>query len=130
MKTKKILYAVIIMLISVLSVSAQQIIQKRSTELSQILAKNKKIVILDVRTPHEFAAGHLKGAVNIDIYQDNFYARIDKLDKKATYMVYCRTSNRSGAAVGYMRQNGFKILYQMMDGFPMWAANKLPYEKY
>jgi rhodanese-related sulfurtransferase len=109
--------------------NAQKVIQNNSTEIFQLLNKNKSIVILDVRTPQEFAAGHLKGAVNIDIYQDNFYSRIDKLDKKATYMVYCRTNNRSGVTVTYMKQKGFAVVYQMMDGFPGWAYNKLPYEK-
>jgi rhodanese-related sulfurtransferase len=109
--------------------NAQKVIQNNSTEISQLLNKNKSIVILDVRTPQEFAAGHLKGAVNIDIYQDNFYSRIDKLNKKTTYVVYCRTSNRSRATVDYMKQKGFGIVYQMMDGFPGWAANNLPFEK-
>jgi rhodanese-related sulfurtransferase len=129
MITKRFTVVFMAMFAILLNVSAQKIMQKNSTELSQILDKDKKIVVLDVRTPQEFAAGHLKGALNIDIYQDNFYSRIDKLDKKATYLVYCRTSNRSTAAVGYMQQNGFKNLYQMMDGFPGWAFNKLPYEK-
>ena len=109
--------------------NAQKVIQNNSTEISQLLNKNKSIIILDVRTPQEFAAGHLKGAVNIDIYQDNFYSRIDKLNKKTTYVVYCRTSNRSRATVDYMKQKGFGIVYQMMDGFPGWAANNLPFEK-
>ncbi len=129
MITKRFTVVFIAMFALVLNISAQKIMQKNSTELSQILQKDKKIVILDVRTPQEFAAGHLKGAQNIDIYQDNFYTRIDKLDKKTTYLVYCRTSNRSTSSVKYMQQNGFKNLYQMMDGFPGWAYNKLPYEK-
>ncbi len=129
MITKRIVFTAVIMFVALLTASAQKIMQKNSTELSQILAKDKKIVILDVRTPQEFAAGHLKGAVNIDIYQDNFYTRIDKLDKKTSYMVYCRTSNRSGVTVTYMKQKGFALVYQMMDGFPGWAYNKLPYEK-
>jgi len=129
MITKRFTVVLLAMFAIILNTSAQKIMQKNSTELSQILEKDKKIVILDVRTPQEFAAGHLKGAQNIDIYQDNFYTRIDKLDKKTTYLVYCRTSNRSTSAVKYMHQNGFKNLYQMMDGFPGWAYNKLPYEK-
>jgi len=129
MTTKRFTVALLAMFAIIINTSAQKIKQKNSTELSQILEKDKKIVILDVRTPQEFEAGHLKGAQNIDIYQDNFYTRIDKLDKNATYLVYCRTSNRSTTAVGYMQQNGFKNLFQMMDGFPGWAYNKLPYEK-
>ena len=114
---------------ALLSVSAQKVIQKNSTELSQILEKDKKIVILDVRTPEEFAAGHLKGAINIDIRQQDFYYKIEKLNKKLTYFVYCRTNHRSGNAIEYMKQKGFVTLYQMMDGFPGWEANNLPIVK-
>lgn len=110
-------------------VFAQKVVPASSVEISQLLAGNKSIVVLDVRTPQEFAAGHLKGALNIDIYQQDFYSRIDKLNKKSTYVVYCRTHNRSTATVNYMKQNGFALVYQMMDGFPGWAGNKLPYEK-
>jgi rhodanese-related sulfurtransferase len=85
--------------------------------------------LLDVRTPEEFAQGHLKGAKNIDIRQPDFYSRVDKLDKNQTYLVYCRTNHRSGVAVEYMSQHGFQKLYQMMDGFPGWAGNNLPAEK-
>jgi rhodanese-related sulfurtransferase len=129
MQTKILSLIITIMAFGSGMANAQKVIQNNSTEIFQLLNKNKSIVILDVRTPQEFAAGHLKGAVNIDIYQDNFYSRIDKLDKKATYMVYCRTNNRSGVTVTYMKQKGFAVVYQMMDGFPGWAYNKLPYEK-
>lgn len=108
---------------------AQKVVQVSSVETNQLLTKNKSVVVLDVRTPQEFAAGHLKGAINIDIYGQDFYSRIDKLNKKSTYVVYCRTHNRSTATVNYMKQNGFALVYQMMDGFPGWAGNKLPYEK-
>lgn len=110
-------------------VFAQKVVSATSVEISQLLAGNKSIVVLDVRTPQEFAAGHLKGALNIDIYQQDFYSRIDKLNKKSTYVVYCRTHNRSTATVNYMKQNGFVLVYQMMDGFPGWAGNNLPYDK-
>lgn len=106
--------------------NAQKLIQSSSTEINQVLSKNKNIVILDVRTSQEFSAGHLKAAINIDIYQENFYSRIDKLNKKNTYVVYCRTNNRSRVAVEYMKQKGFEAVYQMMDGFPGWVANNLP----
>lgn len=114
---------------SVGSVSAQAVKQLNSPEVNQLLKKSPKIVVLDVRTGEEFAQGHLKGAKNIDIRQPDFYSRMDKLDKNVTYLVYCRTNHRSGMAVEYMSQHGFQKLYQMMDGFPGWAANNLPAEK-
>jgi rhodanese-related sulfurtransferase len=128
MKLKFLLPVLTLMLVSIGSLSAQKI-QLNSPEIEKILNKNKTIVVLDVRTPEEFAAGHLKGAQNIDVRQSDFNARIDKLDKKATYVVYCRTNHRSGVATDYMVQKGFKNVYQMMDGFPGWAANNFAYQK-
>jgi len=128
MKLKIILPVLILLLASFSSVSAQRT-QLSSPEIKEILKKNKAIVIIDVRTAEEFAMGHLKGAKNIDIRQQNAYSKLDKLSPKTTYLVYCRTNHRSGMAVDYLMQKGFKNVYQMMDGFPGWAANNFAYEK-
>jgi phage shock protein E len=63
-------------------------------------------IIIDVRTPEEFAAGHLDGAVLIDIKDASFDAKIAALDPKADYIVYCRSGNRSAQAVTRMREAG------------------------
>jgi rhodanese-related sulfurtransferase len=65
-------------------------------------------VIIDVRTPEEFAAGHLDGAVLIDIKHPSFDAEITKLDATASYIVYCRSGNRSAQAVDRMRAIGIE----------------------
>jgi rhodanese-related sulfurtransferase len=64
-------------------------------------------VIIDVRTPAEFASGHLEGAVNIDVQSADFEARITELDPDGTYFVYCRSGNRSGQAIDRMTALGF-----------------------
>ena len=128
MKIKYFLPVFILMLASFSNVEAQKK-QLNSPEIKEVLKNNKTIIILDVRTAEEFAAGHLKGARNIDIRLQDAYSKIDKLNPNATYLVYCRTNHRSGMAVDYMMQKRFKTVYQMMDGFPGWAANKLPVQK-
>jgi len=128
MKIKFLLPTLLVVLASFSGVSAQRM-QLNSPEVKEVLKKNKSIVILDVRTAEEFAGGHLKGAKNIDIRQSDAYSKLDKLNPKTPYLVYCRTNHRSGLAVDYMMQKGFKKVYQMMDGFPGWAANKFDYEK-
>jgi rhodanese-related sulfurtransferase len=128
MKMRFILPALMFMLVSFANVSAQRI-QLNSPEIKEVLKKNKAIVIIDVRTAEEFAMGHLKGAQNIDIRQPDAYGKFDKLNPKTTYLVYCRTNHRSGMAVDYLMQKGFKSVYQMLDGFPGWAANNFPYDK-
>ena len=64
-------------------------------------------VIIDVRTPAEFASGHLEGALNIDVHSPDFAAQIMELDPSGEYFVYCRSGNRSGQAIAQMTQMGF-----------------------
>ncbi len=64
-------------------------------------------VIIDVRTPAEFAEGHLDGAVNIDVQSADFDARISALDPDGSYVVYCRSGNRSSQAIDRMTGLGF-----------------------
>lgn len=129
MKNKVVVPALILLLMSFASLEAKNKIEVNSKQASTILQKNKKMLVLDVRTADEFNAGHIKGAINIDIRQDDALSRIDQLDRKAGYLVYCRTNHRSGIAVEHMLQSGFKTVYQMMDGFPGWVTNQLPVEK-
>ena len=64
--------------------------------------------VIDVRTPSEYAAGHLEGAVNIDVQNENgFLAGVRQLDRDGTFVVYCRSGNRSAAAANRMRDLGF-----------------------
>lgn len=63
--------------------------------------------VIDVRTPEEFASGHLDGAVNIDLSATDFDDRIAALDPTAAYVVYCRSGNRSAQAAARMAGLGF-----------------------
>lgn len=67
-------------------------------------------VLLDVRTPAEFASGHLEGAINIDVQSPDFNQKVAQLDPSATYLVYCRSGNRSGQAIDRMQGMGFTDL--------------------
>lgn len=64
-------------------------------------------VILDVRTPEEFAAGHVQGAVNLDLNGGAFGHAMSTLDRDVSYVLYCRSGNRSGVAAGMLQQAGF-----------------------
>jgi rhodanese-related sulfurtransferase len=63
--------------------------------------------VIDVRTPAEYAAGHLAGAQNIDVEAADFGTRIAALDKNAPYLLYCRSGRRSAIAADQMKQAGF-----------------------
>ena len=80
-------------------------------------------VILDVRTPAEFASGHIEGAVNIDVGSPDFGAKIGELDKGASYAVYCRSGNRSATALSQMDAAGFTQAYHLGGGVQAWASS-------
>ena len=63
--------------------------------------------VIDVRTPAETSAGHLEGALLFDVQDAQFMANLETLDKSADYYIYCRSGNRSGAAIETMKANGF-----------------------
>lgn len=66
-------------------------------------------VIVDVRTPAEYADGHLEGAVNIDVQSPEFDAEIAELDTEGDYVVYCRSGNRSAQAASRMESAGLTV---------------------
>lgn len=74
------------------------------------VALDSSTVVIDVRTPTEFAAGHLEGAVNIDVQSPDFEAQVSALDPSGTYYVYCRSGNRSAQAIDRMEAAGFTAL--------------------
>ena len=127
--TSKIFFTLSFLFSFTFFAQAQKIVQVTSNQVSSLLEKNKKWIVLDVRTPAEFKEGHIKNAINIDINADDSHQKIDKLNKKARYIVHCRSNHRSGVAVEYMNKQGFKTIYQMSDGYTGWSANNKPIEK-
>ena len=95
------------------------------TEFSQVVAKPGTQVV-DVRTPAEYAAGHLDGAVNIDVEASGFGSQIAALDTAATYAVYCRSGNRSKTATKQMADAGITTIYELDGGINAWAAAGYP----
>lgn len=73
-------------------------------------------VLVDVRTPAEFDASHIQGAINIDFENVNFQSEVKKLDVSKTYFVYCRSGNRSSQSVVIMKNNGIKNIYDLQGG--------------
>ena len=63
--------------------------------------------VIDVRTPEEFAAGHLEGATNLDVQVDDFEERVSELPRDTSYVVYCVSGRRATGAVEQMTALGF-----------------------
>lgn len=89
---------------------------------------NKDVQLLDVRTPEEFAEGHLKDAENINVLEDDFISEVEKLDPEKPIYVYCRSGKRSAKAAQILKEKGFKEIRDLQGGFLEWEAQGLPKE--
>jgi rhodanese-related sulfurtransferase len=118
----------IVGLLCVVSVSASPAAGSKATNVTVEQARKliqerggkADFVVLDVRTPAEFAGGHLPGALNVDIQARDFETRVESLDRRKTFLVYCRSGNRSTKAVQTMERMGFQSVYHMTEGVIGW----------
>jgi rhodanese-related sulfurtransferase len=83
------------------------------------------LTVVDVRTPSEYAAGHLANAVNIDLEGGQFSQGIAGLPRDVAYMVYCHSGRRSAIAASTMATAGFTKIYDL-GGIAAWQAAGLP----
>ena len=87
---------------------------------------NQEFIVLDVRTEEERAVRRLGNTSNIDFYSDVFEDELDNLDKGKTYLVYCRSGNRSGQTFDMMKEMGFAEVYDVQGGIVQWIEDGLP----
>lgn len=85
-----------------------------------------EVTVVDLRTPTEYAEGHLDGAVMIDFYEPDFADRIDDLDRDGSYLIYCRSGSRSDQARRLMAELGFTDVADIEGGVVAWADAGLP----
>ena len=91
-------------------------------EFAELMEKNDHVV-LDVRAPGELAEGSIPGYQMINFFDADFGTKIDALDRAKTYLVYCRSGNRSGQACVRMANMGFTNLYNLQGGIGAWNAS-------
>ncbi|MCB1203673.1 MAG: rhodanese-like domain-containing protein [Verrucomicrobiae bacterium] len=96
---------------------------------AELLAAGEKVTILDIRTPEEFADGHLKDAVNVDFTGDDFESSISKLDPAKPYLVHCAAGGRSGRSMELFKKLKFAKIYHLVDGYNGWADAGKPVTK-
>lgn len=87
-------------------------------DLRQRLADNKATVVLDVRTPTEWAAGHIEGALHIPLIE--LEKRVGEVPKDRDVAIVCRTSNRSASAVSVLRRAGLHNIVHVLEGMSKW----------
>ena len=83
-------------------------------------------VVIDVRTPEEYAEGHLEGAVLLDLTGGDFEAALPDLDPKLEYLLYCRSGNRAGQALALMTDAGFSNVSNLGSLAEAASATGLP----
>lgn len=93
------------------------------------LRSDKKNVVLDVRTPQEFKAGHIAGALNIDWNSSDFEKKVSELDKNKTYLVHCQGGVRSAKASDKLMKLNFKSVVNLEGGMKAWEKAGKPVEK-
>jgi rhodanese-related sulfurtransferase len=112
------------------SANAGDTVQVSQTELLERLEqKDPDLVVLDVRTADEFAAGHVPGARNVS--HDLLASRLDELSavRDKQVVLYCRSGRRTLLAEDVLRKAGFKRLGHLEGDFLAWEAEKRPVER-
>lgn len=95
-----------------------------------MLAEDKSAQLVDVRTPDEYAEGHLAGAINIDWYADDFLEKAQSLlELSHPVMVYCRSGKRSAEAAKKLGKAGFDV-YNLQGGYMAWTGAEKPVSTY
>ncbi|MFN5461354.1 MAG: rhodanese-like domain-containing protein [Bacteroidota bacterium] len=104
-------------------------IQVLSIAQFEKMASKKKSKIIDVRTPEEVAEGHLAGASPINFLSPDFATQVASLNKKGTYLLYCRSGARTRKAADAMQKMGFKRVYMLDGGINAWKEAGKTVEK-
>ena len=93
------------------------------------LVESSECVLVDVRTPEEYRAGHIEGARLMNIYDPDFVRKVEDLPKDKAICVYCRSGNRSMRAAHILAEKGFKKIYNLSGGIRAWQHKGYPVER-
>lgn len=92
----------------------------------RVLADEPEFVLLDIRTAPEIAESHLSGAVALDFYSPTFHDNLTELEREITYLIYCRTGNRTGKTKRSMEALGFEKVFDLDGGIRAWTNRRYP----
>ncbi|WP_378177314.1 rhodanese-like domain-containing protein [Aquimarina sp. SS2-1] len=96
------------------------VVELITVEEMDSLLEMEKVQLIDVRTPNEYAEGHIEGAINIDFSDENFETLISEVDKSKPVAVYCGRGGRSNKCSSYMKKAGFTKIYDLDGGITEW----------
>jgi thioredoxin len=125
---KKIFYVINLFLMCSLSISlnAQTATNLEASAFAAKLKQTPHAQLIDVRTPGEFAQGHINQAQNIDLRASDFEQKAAKLDKSKPVYVYCLSGGRSSSAANTLSSMGFREVYNLSGGMMRWRATNMP----
>lgn len=99
-------------------------IQKIDKATFQAEALGENVQLVDVRTPEEYAMGHIGDAINIHIRASDFEERMSQLDKEAPIYLYCKKGGRSNQAAQRLVEMGFQTIYDYAGGYDDWTNSE------
>ncbi len=108
---------------------ANSVKNMNAAEAKTLLKENKKVIVLDVRTPEEFAAGHIAGATNVNFRASDFRQKLESLPKDKAYLVHCASGGRSSKARDMMKGLNFQQIYHLDGGITAWEKAGNPVVK-
>ncbi|MDD5152562.1 MAG: rhodanese-like domain-containing protein [Candidatus Pacebacteria bacterium] len=95
---------------------------------AQDLIQKEGATVIDVRTPEEYASGHIQGAINLNIQFSNFEDELKRLDTQKCYIVNCQHGFRSSRASKRMKNLGFSNVNNLLGGLDAWRSYGLGVE--
>jgi phage shock protein E len=112
---------IVLAFVLVFNVGCTQKKEKHITEVSQNELEN--VVLVDVRTPEEYNAGHLDKALNINWFDEDFEAQFKTIDKQETIYLYCKAGGRSQKATEKLKALGYSKVVNLVGGYDAWKAH-------
>ncbi|MDF1570575.1 MAG: thioredoxin domain-containing protein [Bacteroidales bacterium] len=114
------LYSIGMLLVAAIaSGQPEKVSQLHSSELQSIL-ENERVTLIDVRTPTEFANGHIEDAGQLNYYALDFKKKLLLLPKDKPVYLYCNTGYRSQRAAEILVKNGYENVYNLERGIMEW----------
>ena len=125
---RKVGFAILTTIVLLSAACAQDKEKLSVEEFEMKLNQTPEGQVVDVRTPEEFKKNHVKGALNVNINSNEFEKQVAALDKTKPVLIYCLSGGRSAKAAAYMREQGFREVYEMDGGMMKWTAQNKPIE--
>ena len=92
--------------------------QTKTMSITELTPEDvENAVLIDVRTPQEYAEGHLDNAVNINWYDEDFINQFKTIEKDKTIYVYCKKGGRSSSAAELLTSSGYNNVIDLLGGY-------------